>query len=317
MNLHPSSSDVEPRLRERFERAQYEGTPVACFLIAIDRLERVADAGLREVIRTAVEGLVAHEPESREWQVSRMGEQLFVLCPGLTLHDAPPVAKRLVDEARKLRIEHGPRKVRVSLSIGVAHNKNRHELVFEAFLGVAVESLGVAQGAGGNRWVHTELYDMLRRRFPDRAPTPPPEALAPAPAEAPTAQPDAATAPAAPAPVPTPPATVAPGAVVELRPGAAPPAAAVPNLPPPREEAETDNETIDILQRRVRKLAHSLEQAEAQIAALRGEHTEPGIASIYRTVQGLAPDEAYLDLKRKLMFDIYEANRQLQQVANN
>ena len=33
--------------------------------------------------------------------------------------------------------------------------------------------------------------------------------------------------------------------------------------------------------------------------------------------QGLAPDEAFLDLKRKLMFDIYEANRQLQHIGNN
>jgi GGDEF domain-containing protein len=332
MNPEPSNSGPQDRQALRYERAQYERTPIACLLVAVDRIERFTDLSLRDVLRTAVDGLVAREPESHDWLVGRSGEYVLVLCPGVTVQDAPPAARRLIEEARKLRVMHGKRKLRVTLSIGIAHNHKRPELAYEAFLGVALESLGVAQGAGGNRWVHTELYDMLRRRFPDRAPAAPPvvdsapvASAAPATSVAPAIPAPAHAAPPTPA-VPhgsapiapasstaPPPSTVAPGAVVRIQPGVP----AAPSLPPPLEETGPTSETIEILQRRVRKLANALEEAEVEIAALRGEQAEAGVASIYRTVQGLSPDEAFIDLKRKLMSDIYEANRQLQQVSNN
>ncbi len=306
MNLQPTVPDSDANARSLFERAQYEGKPVAGLLIAIDRIERISDAGLRELLRTAVDGIVIHEPEAHDWQISHMGERVLVVCPGLSVQDAPQAARRLIEEARKLRITHGQRKLRATLSIGLAHNHQRPELVFDAFLGVAHESVGVAQGAGGNRWVHTELYDMLRRRFPDRAPAPPPD-IPPAPAAEPP-----------PASAATPPPSVAQGAVVKIHPHAiAPTPAPTPALPPPIEETTIESETVEILRRRVRKLACALEQAEEEIAALRGEQEGLGIASVYRTVQGLAPGEAFLDLKRKLMSDIFEANRRLQHVAHN
>jgi hypothetical protein len=111
---------------------------------------------------------------------------------------------------------------------------------------------------------------------------------------------------------------VSQGAVLRVQPplprgnGAAPPVGRT------AAQAGGTSEDVDILQRRLRKLMRALELAESEITRLRQEQgTERGIASIYRTVQGLSPDDSFLDLKRKMMFDIFEANQQLQKISAN
>lgn len=71
---------------------------------------------------------------------------------------------------------------------------------------------------------------------------------------------------------------------------------------------------VELLERRIAKLTALLEQAEqnlARVAAMRGD--DPGIASIYRSVQGLAPDERAFAFKQKLMKKIFQANLELKQ----
>jgi hypothetical protein len=69
---------------------------------------------------------------------------------------------------------------------------------------------------------------------------------------------------------------------------------------------------IELLERRIAKLTRHLSKAEENLermAAMRGE--DPGIASIYRTVQGLSPEERALAFKQKLMQKIFQANLEL------
>jgi Mrp family chromosome partitioning ATPase len=69
---------------------------------------------------------------------------------------------------------------------------------------------------------------------------------------------------------------------------------------------------IDVLERRIAKLTHLLEQTEAnlqRIAALKG--VDPGISSIYRDVQGLSSEDEALAFKRSLMRKIFQANLEL------
>jgi len=321
----PDPGGAELGLRERFSRAQAGDEPLAFLLIAIDRLERVSDEGLRELLRTSVDGLVLSDPESSAWICSRWGDRTLVLCPGLGLPEVPAVARRLIEGARKLRIKRGETRVRVAVSVGVAHTRGRPQLPFEVFLGVAEESLGVAQGAGGNRWVHTELYGMLERRVKgggggDGAPpvfplsaiagASAPVVLTPAPRS--QAAPPPPRAPSLLAP------TVAQGAVVRVSVPAGPIGTSSAEPPGAEEEADPSPSDVDILQRRLRKLMHALELAETEIRRLREEQgAERGIASIYRTVQGLSPDDNFVDVKRKLMLDIFEANQQLQKISAN
>jgi Mrp family chromosome partitioning ATPase len=71
---------------------------------------------------------------------------------------------------------------------------------------------------------------------------------------------------------------------------------------------------IDVLERRIAKLTSLLEKTELtlrHIAALKD--VDPGIASIYRGVQGLSPEADALASKRELLQKIFQANLELKQ----
>lgn len=76
--------------------------------------------------------------------------------------------------------------------------------------------------------------------------------------------------------------------------------------------AARDNE-VELLQRRIQKLAGSLEDAEHKIGELaRTKDGGDGIASIYREAQGLAGGEDDFARKQSLMAEIFAANLKLQ-----
>jgi hypothetical protein len=70
---------------------------------------------------------------------------------------------------------------------------------------------------------------------------------------------------------------------------------------------------IDTLQRRIKKLAESLDQTETRlqrVAAMKS--IDPGISSIYREVQGVDFGDSQADKKKELMAEIFKANLKLQ-----
>ena len=74
-----------------------------------------------------------------------------------------------------------------------------------------------------------------------------------------------------------------------------------------------DMAKVDLLERRIAKLTRSIgatREALAKIALM--EDFEPGIPSIYRTVQGLTRADDQFRVKRELLGDIFEANVALQ-----
>jgi hypothetical protein len=79
------------------------------------------------------------------------------------------------------------------------------------------------------------------------------------------------------------------------------------------ENAPSETDELDNLRRRVRKLTESLTDSEQRLQqAIRQHAPEEGIASIYRTVQGLSDAEPEFERKKTLMADIFEANLSLQ-----
>ncbi len=70
---------------------------------------------------------------------------------------------------------------------------------------------------------------------------------------------------------------------------------------------------IQILERRLEKLVKLLELREGELERFkRQDFVEPGIASCFDTVQGLAPDSPMIEAKRDLMKRIFEQNVALQ-----
>jgi Mrp family chromosome partitioning ATPase len=76
---------------------------------------------------------------------------------------------------------------------------------------------------------------------------------------------------------------------------------------------EAHRRQIDLLERRIVKLTRQLEQTEADLVRIAAmKNVDLGLASIYRSVQGLSSEEAALALKRSLMQKIFQANLELQ-----
>ena len=65
---------------------------------------------------------------------------------------------------------------------------------------------------------------------------------------------------------------------------------------------------IETLERRITKLSDSLGMTEAELQrALTQKTVDPGVASIYKTVQGLSSNDVQVQLKKALMSKIFEA----------
>lgn len=70
---------------------------------------------------------------------------------------------------------------------------------------------------------------------------------------------------------------------------------------------------VDLLQRRLDKVTKALEEAEYSLVhAVRPEDVDEGIASIYRSVQGLRGSDPRANQKKGLLDDIFTANLKLQ-----
>lgn len=75
---------------------------------------------------------------------------------------------------------------------------------------------------------------------------------------------------------------------------------------------EAHRRQIDILERRIAKLTHLLEETEDNLRRIAGmKGIDPGMSSIYRTVQGLSSHEEAFALKKQLMKKIFQANLDL------
>lgn len=73
---------------------------------------------------------------------------------------------------------------------------------------------------------------------------------------------------------------------------------------------------IVTLRRRVQKLKESLDQSEGTLSQLLAHMAQdPGMASIYREVQGLDPSSQNAERKRRLLDQIFRANLELKQLG--
>ncbi len=79
---------------------------------------------------------------------------------------------------------------------------------------------------------------------------------------------------------------------------------------PPTSDSEMQ---VEMLERRVKKLTAQLDETEQLLARVRSEKSsdDAGVASVYRTVQGLRGDEAAVEQRRALLREIFRHNLEL------
>jgi hypothetical protein len=245
------------------------------------------------------------------------------MFPHTTSETGQLLARRLIATARKMRFDRDGRLLRISLSIGVAHNKDEAS-EFETLLAVADDGLAVADAGGGDRFVETELYALYekKRRRGGNAPEEaaiviqaPPHRPHPLPVQRPEPSREEVLARALVDKL------MAHGfdfdALSTLEPNQI--AAALRSFQEQKSEVEAGSDEdkarqIELLERRIAKLTDLLgitEDELKRVAAMKG--IELGMASIYRTVQGLSLDANQYERKREMMRTIFETNFHLRQ----
>jgi diguanylate cyclase (GGDEF)-like protein len=315
-----SPAQLQRLMRVEFERAQRYRYPIVMLLVAVDRLAQLQDlygASLKGEVTQALLRLLKTDLRSSDSLAAMVDDRVVVLVPHTEPDGASALAKRLLEGMRAHQFECDGRTTRISVSIGGAHNQKRTELSFETMLEVAEGGLEVASRGGGNRYVHSDLYDFFQKKHERET----------------RAKAAVAVAPAIPVAVPTHDETaslVSSGLlgdkIRELFGAAALDPMflarieqevignALREMRGDLERALSDSANqqkrqIETLERRISKLTHALGVTEEELQrVLKLKGVDPGIASIYRSVQGLSSDEVAAELKKELMAKIFQAN---------
>jgi diguanylate cyclase (GGDEF)-like protein len=297
-----TADEVKRLMHVEFERARRYGYAIACLTIQVDRidyLETVHGLETKNEIIFAVAELVKGATRAGDLLGYLEGDRLVVLVPHTTREAARMLSERLLAGARKLRFANSQRTMRVTLSIGIAHNQHPDATSFAILAEVSNEGRAVADTSGGDRVVETELYrlhqpkaDVPVNGYRHRL-----ESLVD----------ERGNLESAVAQVTE---EIVERALREAREEWAK------SLPTPKHEDDGESATykkqVELLQRRLSKLTESLGLTERELARVRRmKAVDSGVESVYRDVQGVTGDDEHAELKKDLMSKIFAANLDL------
>ncbi len=320
-----TDEEVRSLMQVEFDRADRYRYPVACLLIEVDRLRDIQtmhgfDAKI--AILESLVGLLQGETRAGDLLGTVVDDRLMVLIPHTMPAAARAICERVLRGARELEFTVGGKCLRVTASVGVAHNQDEGAASFATLERVAEEGLSVAISSGGDQVVQTELYQLYANEPAPSSAGDVEELLARAERMGYRQRLEG---------------LVAEGAPLEAAANEVAEEVIQRAVQQERERWSRDLEMAnarieamstslqqggerggferDLLQlnRRIEKLTRSLETTEEEVARLRSSGTtDEGIASVYREVQGLDADGVRSDLKRDLMGEIFRANLDLQ-----
>ena len=319
-----SPEEIARLIESEFQRALRYGHPLSLLFLEIDRLESLHDLyGVESEarIRGAVAGLLRSSTRASDVLGTTRGQRLLLCLPHAQREGAVALARRLLAGCRTLEFRGEGRILRATLSIGIATREEEGEL---ARLTERAElALRAAVAGGGDRYVVYERALEPRAASPRVGDVRP---AVPARTRAPAVRPPAS----AQAPPPLPAAHELPGATLEEKVRTLLALAGVPDGMPelerevlailqqglsenrPRASREEIHAEMRVLEERVAQLKRLLDASEEELARMvREKSVDPGVASIYRTVQGLDPSEANFKKKKELLAVIYRANVEL------
>jgi diguanylate cyclase (GGDEF)-like protein len=151
-------TQIQHLMRVEFNRAERYGYPVTCMVVSVDRLGHLRDLyGYRskEDILMSVVKMLERETRSSDYVGRLADDRLLVVVPHTGEAGAGILARRVLDGARSLAVEHDGAKLDVTLSIGASHNQVEGGpiLYFDALMRAAEEAVAEATAAGGDRCV--------------------------------------------------------------------------------------------------------------------------------------------------------------------
>ncbi len=332
-----SAEDVERLMRAEFDRSVRHKFSLVVMLVGVDRLGQLQDLygwdSKDEILKAVISMLRSSQRDSDLLGLTQ-DDRILLVFPHTTPESAGLLAKRLLTGARKLRFDRDGRSLRISLSIGISNNRQTTELSFETLVAVAEDGLTVADAAGGDRSVETELYQLYEKKRKARArarensglapeepsrivaAVPPPETRR---GEGPRLTPEDPIGQALLELLATQgfegnqfvgidPEAVAAAIRRAQAQKIAPALPVIPHEATPEEIHEKERQ-IELLERRIAKLMEQLGLTEAdllRVQAMKG--LDVGLPSIYKSVQGLTGAEEEFARKKAMMLTILEAN---------
>jgi len=303
----------------------------------------------KEEILHGVIGLLRSVTRASDFLGCMVDDRIMAVFPHTPELAARALAGRLLSGSRKLDFRSDGRRLKATLSIGVSRYEPGDETSFEEFVNAAEDALRFASESGGDRHVQREsAVDLIRRLKGDldheaevlnrerllaeayarpAAPAPDePGAEAEASALASPEKLDLArllrSLPAA-GDLPDDEVSGAVGLLFAELEDASPEGLSrlrdrvidvvKLGMQTARDRAIAEHASrVDLLERRIVKLRETLEKTEAEllhVARMKG--IEHGVASIYRTVQGLAVDTADFERKQEMLTLLFESNVEL------
>lgn len=152
-----SLAQIQHLMRVEFNRAQRYGYAISCLMIAVDRLGHLRDMygydSKEEIVDTMIR-LLKSETRSSDFLGRMADDRLLAVVPHTDATGIDVMTARLLDAARQLEFISEGRQIRVTLSLGGAHDPGgtaERTLFFDALLEGADEGLEEAVAAGGNR----------------------------------------------------------------------------------------------------------------------------------------------------------------------
>ena len=154
-----SLTQIQHLMRVEFNRAQRYGYPIACLLIAVDRLGHLRDLygyDAKEEILEGVVSLLKSQTRTSDFLGRMADDRLLAVVPHTSPEGAERLVSRLLAGARTMEFNTDGRTIQVTLSVGASHNGGGATLFFDAMLQSAEEALVDASQAGGDRYLAYE-----------------------------------------------------------------------------------------------------------------------------------------------------------------
>jgi len=314
-------------MRIEFHRARHQSYPIVCLMIAVDGIDELTAAHgyeLKQRLMRETYGLLRKATSEHGFigMALMSGDRVMAVFPSLTPPRGGELGRFLNDGARSLDIRAGEEKIELKLSLGAAHNLLAEtNSSFEGFVERAGRALHMAREGGGDRYVmwreaEAEL-EQLRGELTQRVQefTEQHAVMVEEAAEVGGLQESAvldemqkifaATSR-------TPEVIALEKQVLAL---------AARELFEERRKAVAatvaeHKRQIDQLERRIAKLTSILGVTEEELVRVMAmKNIDAGVASIYRTVQGLSGTDEQAQAKKAMMAEIFRSNFAFQKPA--
>jgi GGDEF domain-containing protein len=173
-------------MRAELLRARRERRAASVLAVTLENARKLRRAAGEEGELAGVAAVFARLRESLgDAEVVGYAEPagFVLLLPRVGLENALAAARRAIDGLRESGIELDGHALPLRVCAGVADGARDGVRFVETLIEVAAEGAAVAEAGGGNRCVHTELYDIvearLERELPEEARREPPQETAP------------------------------------------------------------------------------------------------------------------------------------------